>query len=219
MIKEVKSIYNREKLELIVISNPSPLEHEFDFVNQMFEEGLNRFHLRKPDLDKAGYLKALQLIKPQFLNRVILHDHFALALKYNVRGFYIKNEVLQKNSKELELVMKGAKRKGLLLSTGVHSIDELASVPKTVDYMFLSPVFDSTSKPGYKANIDLEKAAKAINMSSKKQKIIALGGIDLHNLGIVKNTGFDGAAVLGAIWQSENPVVRLKQLNSKVLEL
>jgi thiamine-phosphate pyrophosphorylase len=215
----VKSIYNPKQLELMVISSPSPVAHEFDFVNQMFEEGLNRFHLRKPDLDKAGYLEALQCIKPQFLKRVILHDHFALALSYNVGGFYIKSEVLQKNSKELELVIKGAKGKGLLLSTGVHSINELASVPKTVDYMFLSPVFDSISKPGYQANMDLEKVAKAIKINGKKHKIMALGGIDLHNLSIVKETGFDGAAVLGAIWQSENPVVRLKQLNSKVLAL
>lgn len=214
----MKSIYNPKILELIVISSPSPVEHEFDFVNQMLDEGLECFHLRKPDLDKAGYLKTLQLIKPKYLKRVMLHDHFALALKYNVRGLYIKNEVLQKNSEELKSVMAAAKRKGLLLSTGVHSIEDLTSLPKAVDYIFVSPVFDSISKPGYKANIDLEKIAIAINKTGRKSKIVALGGVDVHNLGIVKETGFDGAAVLGAVWLSQNPALHFKQLNN-VLEL
>ena len=71
---------------------------------------------------------------------------------------------------------------------------------KNCDYVFLSPVFDSISKLNYHANYTPEEIRKAHKAGIIDKKVIALGGIDTDNIRQVKNYGFGGAAILGALW-------------------
>ena len=202
----MKFIYKDKFFELIVFSSAKPLDQEFSQVNEMLREGLECFHLRKPDLDKEAYLQALQQIKPGYLRRVMLHDHFELATKYNVKGLHIKAAHLSNKEVSVKELIKSAKKRGLLISTGIHHVEDLQHVPTGVDCVFWSPVFDSISKPGYEGNIDLSEAAVTLVSTDQKAKIIALGGIDLENIHAVGEAGFDGAALLGALWQAPYPL-------------
>lgn len=211
----MKSISKGRLFELIAFSSPASLAQEFSHVNQMFGDGLECFHLRKPGLNKSEYLAALQQIKPEYLKRIMLHGHYELALKYNIRGLHISASYFQNSGNELLAVLKTAKKRGLKISTGIHEAEELDGLPKGIDYVFWSPVFDSISKPGYKANIDLT-AAVALLKSERKSKIIALGGIDCNNINSIVQSGFDGAAVLGALWQVEYPYQKFKQFRNQI---
>ena len=42
-------------------------------------------------------------------------------------------------------------------------------------------------------------------------EIVALGGVSSSNLAILQKSGFDGAAMLGAIWQAEDPLLESRQ--------
>ncbi len=201
----MKFIYKDKFFELIVFSSPTSFEQESLHINEMFREGLECFHLRKPDFSKDDYLRVLQQIKPGYLRRVMLHDHFELATKYNVKGFHIRAAYLSNREADVKEIIKSAKKRSLLVSTGIHNAEDLQHVPKGVDCVFWSPVFDSISKSGYKGNIDLEEAAAMLSSMDKKVKIVALGGIDLGNLHAVGEAGFDGAALLGALWQAPYP--------------
>ena len=55
-------------------------------------------------------------------------------------------------------------------------------------------------------------------MNDKKKKIIALGGIDEDKIDMVNDSGFSGIALLGAIWQNENPVGKFKRIKEKWLK-
>jgi thiamine-phosphate pyrophosphorylase len=94
-----------------------------------------------------------------------------------------------------------------------HSVQEWLMCRKTFDYAFLSPVFDSISKSGYTSNFDLSEIKKLLK--NRSDKIIALGGIDEDKVEIVKDIGFYGIAVLGALWQSTDPVQKFKRLKEK----
>ena len=212
----MKSIFKDKIFELIVFSSPTFFEQEFSHINEMLREGLECFHLRKPDYSKEDYLKALQQIKPSYLRRLMLHDHFELAAKYNVKGIHIKGSFLSNKDIDVPVLIKTAKKRGLLISTGVHDAEDLKQVPKGVDCVFWSPVFDSISKPGYKGNIDLKQAAVILNSIEQKAKIVALGGIDLENIHAVGEAGFDGAAVLGAIWQSSYPLQKFLEFKRQL---
>jgi thiamine-phosphate pyrophosphorylase len=50
-------------------------------------------------------------------------------------------------------------------------------------------------------------------------KVIALGGINEDNIQLVKQAGFSGAAVLGAIWQADDPVTAFLNINAIVDQL
>lgn len=98
-----------------------------------------------------------------------------------------------------------------------HSIKELEGCNEKYDYAFLSPIFNSISKAGYKSNYDL-RVIKGF-LKNRNEKIIALGGIDEDKIDAVKNLGFQGIALLGAIWQSENPVEKFKRIKEKWLKI
>ena len=67
-----------------------------------------------------------------------------------------------------------------------------------VDYLFISPLFDSISKPGYRSGLDPEETFS--RLAHHAGRVVALGGISSDTMTQVERLGFDGAAVLGAVW-------------------
>ena len=49
-------------MKIIVISNPTPISKEASLINQLFDEGLSVFHLRKPDSSAQEVVLLLQEI-------------------------------------------------------------------------------------------------------------------------------------------------------------
>ena len=86
------------------------------------------------------------------------------------------------------------------VSCSCHSLDEVKEHKSGCDYVFLSPVFNSISKLNYNSAYTAEELRAAAKASIIDKKVIALGGIDEENLLEVKDFGFGGAAILGALW-------------------
>ena len=98
------------------------------------------------------------------------------------------------------------------------------SPPTRKTCFFLSPIFNSISKRGYHSKFNLQELSiflKKYNSSLISKNLgvaIALGGIDEEKIEIVRELGFSGVGVLGAIWESNDPIekfVRLKILCQK----
>lgn len=91
-----------------------------------------------------------------------------------------------------------------------HSLDELKNHKGKYEYAFLSPIFNSISKQGYKSNFDLNEVKEKI----KEENIIALGGIDEDKIEACRELGFAGVAVLGSVWKNSDPVGKFKSLKA-----
>jgi thiamine-phosphate pyrophosphorylase len=94
-----------------------------------------------------------------------------------------------------------------------HSFEELKKTSENADICFLGPVFDSISKFGYKSKFsrqELKEGIAAWKTAPKKkersQKLFALGGVSAENIAELAEFGFDGVAVLGAVWHNPDPV-------------
>jgi len=92
--------------------------------------------------------------------------------------------------------------------TKFHSLNELENYKERYEYAFLSPIFDSISKEGYKSKFILQELKEKI----AGKNLVALGGIDESKIETCRELGFSGVAVLGAIWNSKNPVEKFKQI-------
>ena len=90
-----------------------------------------------------------------------------------------------------------------------HSLKEIEEYQGKYNYALLSPIFDSISKIGYKSNFDLQEVKSFLQ---RRRNIIALGGVDEDKIETVRELGFAGVALLGAIWQSENPIEKFKRI-------
>jgi len=191
--KETKSTY---KLELIVISSPSPVSNEAENINSFFEAGLGVFHLRKPDSDLEDVAKLLSQIDPKYYDRIAIHQHHQLAAEFGLKRLHFTE--LKRQNTVLATFQK-TKEKGLKISTSIHDLDLLDQLDH-FDYTFFSPVFDSISKQGYKSKLNSDFT---LQKPAKSPAVIALGGIEQQNIHLIKTMNFDGAAVLGTIWNYE----------------
>ena len=109
-------------------------------------------------------------------------------------------------------------RPGQSLSTSFHSLEEISRTRRRYDYVLLSPIFDSISKVGYASGFALpalqaQMASRTVRTGYQPQ-VLALGGITADNIGQLPSIGFSGAAVLGSIWQSPDPVAAFHQLQA-----
>ncbi len=186
-------------MEVIVISWPEHIDGEIDLIHHMFEEGLDIFHLRKPDYNDEQLVEFLDQIKPVFHSRIKIHSSFGLLERYRLGGMHIPVAMILKSN-----IIGLKKHNNISISSSFHSFEEVKGKNEQIDYAFLSPVFDSISKKNYKGAFDCNELKKVLKLADTR--IIALGGCKAGNLNQVRELGFSGAAVLGAVWSSADPL-------------
>lgn len=180
---------------LFVISDPVCFKGEARLINQLFETGMDVFHLRKPGIDQRSFEKLIAEIDIRYHNKIALHQFHELHMVFPLIKRLHYPEQLRMTVFEPDLT----DIEGYNLSTSIHHLDDLEKL-KYFNYTFYGPVFNSISKLGYTG---LHKAQLLIPDQKRKVKIIGLGGITHSNLERVSEMGFDGVAVLGTIWNDK----------------
>ncbi|KAK9824246.1 hypothetical protein WJX72_008898 [[Myrmecia] bisecta] len=163
----------------------------------MCDLGLQTLHLRKPGWSRDKYAAYIEQIQPNNRRRVVLHDWHELASTLHLKGIHYT----ERNRPAAPI----QHHPPLTISTACHSLQQLAAGFGAVDYVLLSPIFDSISKEGYKAAYPEPDALKQA-VRSAGVPVIALGGVGPSNLQFACDLGFAGVAVLGAVWQAVDPV-------------
>lgn len=183
-------------MRLIVITNPIAVPNEIRIIHDLFEEGLECLHLRKPDYSEAGVAALLVEISPKWRDRISLHQHHQLADEFGIKRLHFSEDKRNAASAgELSLL----KMQGYTLSTSIHDSRALATLPDPFDYVFLGPVFDSISKAGYQSILQSDFK---LNKYGKTCEVIALGGISPATIEGAAQMNFDGVAALGSIWKA-----------------
>jgi thiamine-phosphate pyrophosphorylase len=193
---------------MIVISNPVSVPNEINDIHALFAEGLTLFHVRKPDFSEAemkGFVSKIQL---DFRELLVLHNHHQLAEAFGINRIHFSENERAKRPSISGNFQKPVRYK-TILSTSVHSIKDFNRLEKEFDYAFLSPIYPSISKPDYASEINHFEAIKLrTNFSTK---LVALGGISSDNIQQIIENGFDDVALLGTIWNSNNPIQNFKK--------
>jgi thiamine-phosphate pyrophosphorylase len=197
-------VNNNNIPKLIIITSPEPVYKEFEIINSLFDEGLECLHVRKPDYDLPELEHWLQHVNPHNLNKIVIHSHYELAEKIRLKGIHFINEFLKQTlEKDIFTIVQKANSEKLTISASMHKTEELKKIKFNYDYVFLSPVFDSISKQGYKSAFNLNELS--VNLKNQNNiSVIALGGIDEGNIELALQSGFAGVALLGAIWNTKN---------------
>ncbi len=176
-------------MKLIVISAPGHMMGEKDTLFQLFEKGLEHFHLRKPGFGTEELQNWLNRWPIELREKTVVHKDAATAVKYKLKGLHLGSD---------QAFLDTDFYSGLQQSKSFHSFEEIRNDIAAYSYRFISPVFNSISKEGYKSafvNRDLESFVKNYD-----GELYALGGIDSKTALEAKRIGFKGIAVLGTLW-------------------
>jgi len=186
----------------ILISGAKIRDGEYSVISDLFEVGLKRFHLRKPDSNPMDVAKLLDRIPEIYHPRIMLHRFPELLKDYKLAGYH-------HFSGEKLIDCQG------LRSRSLHKLDELRDTEEPLDYCFFGPVYESISKKGYLPKVQLPELGGVLynfkKSKSQKPLVYALGGIRRRKIPELFNLGFDGVALLGSIWGKKDPVAAFEK--------
>ena len=196
---------------IVLISPENELPQELELLHQLFDAGLEHYHLRKPQFEEKAYQGYLKQIAPQYLDRVMLHNHHLLASAFSVKGIHLEEARWREKEKEKELTnfVTTFQEKGNLVSSSYHEPEDLERQKVAFDYYMLSPVFGAISKSGYEG--------RGFNVTKSRKKIVGMGGINAQTTPKALKLGFAGVGTLGGIWNAENPVTAFKEIKRAFL--
>lgn len=183
-------------MKIFYVTPEAPLEHEGELLSSMIAAGAERIHLRHPHSSEATVRGILDAIPQDMRSRVMLHDFHHLAADYGC-GIH-----LNRRNPEPPEGYRGE------VSCSCHSLEEVES--SAAPYCFLSPMFDSISKVGYKAaRFDASRLRELLS----HKHIVALGGVTPERFDSLRAAGFTSVALSGYLTgdgRAEEIIKRLK---------
>ncbi len=175
----------------IVITLPYFIADEAECIASFIRSGqADIVHIRKPQASRDDVETLLHNIPAELHCRLTLHNHFDLAITYNLHGVHTNSRNLLTPE-----CFKGS------VSHSCHSLDEVARLKHKYDFVSLSPIFDSISKLGYMSAFTPESIIQAVASGVIDNKVFALGGVTFNLLPKVREMGFGGAMILGDAWK------------------
>jgi thiamine-phosphate pyrophosphorylase len=170
-----------------------------DMAQEVFKGGCRWLSLREKDLpppERLALLRALVALGRKWNATVTVHEDIEAARQSGASGLHLPGT----GSPAVARRLLGA---GALIGLSCHDIDDIARAEEEgADYVTLSPIFATPSKPGA-IPLALDEladcAAKAII------PVIALGGIGPAEAGLCLEAGASGVAVVGAVMADADP--------------
>lgn len=180
-------------MKWIVITSPDFLPGEASFIEKLLDFGVDLIHLRKPAASKEQCAALLDELPCRCHPRIVTHEHFSLCNDFDLHGIHLN----RRNPAPLA-GFNGS------VSCSCHSLDEVERCKENMDYVFLSPIFNSISKQGYMSSYTDEALDDAARRGIIGSKVVALGGVTAENIGRLRQWNFGGAAFLGDIWSRKD---------------
>lgn len=170
-----------------ILVSPEQGSGEIDVLNSLSSSEFLSYHLRKPNWSAQQLEYYLNSLNEEWREKVVLHQHYNLLNNYKLKGIHLKEKDRRQSALHSNII-----------SSSFHSIKDLESEVNSYHYVFLSPIFDSISKEGYKAAFDYHQLYQKI--STIPLKVIALGGVSNDKIKHCKEMGFSGVAFIGSFW-------------------
>ncbi len=187
-------------MQIIVISPEGRDPREATALGRMLAAGLERYHVRKPGWPPGEIESWITGLPAAWRKRLILHGHPTLARDLGLFGTHLGDR----------------DRAGATdaFSSACHDLQNLSERLGAFPQVIFGPVFPSLSKPGYgpRQGFPWERLKGLLSLP-RSGAAIAIGGVTAARLGRCHELGFDGAAVIGAVWGSDDPVGAFRELS------
>jgi len=144
---------------------------------------------------------ARQLMPHAGQTKISISDDVEFALQIGAHGIHVAADA------DLHHIRVAAPN--LIMGVHCHSPAEVARAQTSnADYVTLSPIFATASKPGYGPALGLETLRQTAQAHTIP--ILALAGITLENMTDCLSAGAHGVAIMGDIMCADDPAKRMQ---------
>jgi thiamine-phosphate pyrophosphorylase len=176
-----------------------------DVVRAAVRGGVSLVQVREPRASTRQLCRIAEAVHGELAGTgvpLLINDRLDVALAIGAEGMHVGQS---------DLPAPAARRiagADLLIGLSVSSLAEveeaLAMPAGTVDYLGLSPVFGTPTKPEAGPGVGLD-GARGLRIAAKELPCVAIGGINAENARSVWETGVAGLAVVSAICAATDP--------------
>jgi len=193
---------NRSRLKLCLVTNlgRQPLQSYRPLIVKAIQGGVTSVQLREKTENLSEFhelaLQVKKILRP-FNVPLIINDHVHIAKDIGAEGVHIGQSDLSPD--EARKILGPS----TIIGWSVETLEELeiANKLECLDYIAASAVFPSRTKPDCKTIWGIDGLRKITQLS--RYPVMAIGGINLGNIGMIINSGACGAAVIGAIHNND----------------
>ena len=182
----------------------------YNQVHQALQGGLSILQLREKELDEESFVKEATEIRElchQYDVPLIINDNLNVAIRSNADGIHIGQDDI-----DIEIVKERFPNK--IIGVTAHNLEEaLKAYQQGASYLGCGAIFPSSTKDNTIA-LSIEELKKiCLNIDIP---VVAIGGITLDNMTVLKDTGISGVALVSAIFNSSNITESCKKINEEL---
>jgi len=165
---------------------------------------------RSSDAVTRSLGRALQALCNKARVPFVLNDHAALAAELRADGVHL-------GQNDMPLSQARALAPNACLGLSTHSLEQARQAEQLgADLIGFGPVFATTSKAQPDPVVGLAMLAEL--MARTTLPVIAIGGVDLTNIGQVIETGVPLIACIGAICKANDPRAAAAALHNQITQ-
>jgi thiamine-phosphate pyrophosphorylase len=192
---------------LLVISDRSQARRPLvEIAAAAFAGGGLWFSLREKDLpaeERRALLAELVALGRRYDATVMVHDDLDAAVATGAGGVHLASGSDPKAAR--------ARLPQGLIGVSAHGAAEAAALLASgADYVTISPIFLTDSKPGYGPALGLDGLAAAV--AAAQGRVVALAGINPGNARACLDAGAAGIAVMGEVMRAADPEAAVRAL-------
>jgi thiamine-phosphate pyrophosphorylase len=169
--------------------------------------GCRWISLREPDLsrnERADLLQRLVRCGAQAGATVCVHADYDAAMRTGAAGVHLPRH-------GSIVAARAYLGNGATIGISAHDRDEVQRAAELgADYVTLSPIFETASKPNYGPALGLAGLAELAK--STAIPVYALGGIDAGNAAQCRAAGAAGVAIMGAAMRADDPETMIRRV-------
>jgi thiamine-phosphate pyrophosphorylase len=182
-------------------------------VGECLKAKVELIQLRDKTQDTAGFYKNALLIRRLTKDKAlyIINDRLDIAQAAQADGVHLGQDDLP--VKAARAIM-GPHR---IIGKSCHSLKQAIQAEREgVDYISIGPIFKTPTKPGYRP-----VGLKVLKETCRRLKlpIVAIGGINMDNIKLVRNAGARLIAVVRAICKAGNAAKAIAQMNYDTIRI
>ena len=207
-----RALVELPKPGLLVISDRSQARRPLvEVAGATLAGGCRWFSLREKDLpaaERRALLAELVALGRAHDATVTVHDDIETAIATGAGGVHLPAGGDPRVAR--------ARLSGRLIGASAHSAGEAAALIEAgADYVTVSPVFLTDSKPGYGPALGLDGLAATVTLA--KGPVVALAGITPANAAACIQAGAAGVAVMGEIMRAADPEAAVRALVAAIM--
>ena len=181
----------------------TPPDEDFDttlgIAGRALQGGIAGIVVRRPGATAREVFEMTRRLRPATRREgcvLIVSDRADVALAADADGVHLGERSMPTAAARRIL------KSGMILGRSVHNLDEAGQAEAAgADYLFLGPVFETTSHPG-QPPLGLEPYREAVLRS--KIPVLAIGGVTGENVRLIAQAGGPGAAAISAYYGTED---------------